>query len=392
MHKKLLHYLENSETKQFQLLEKLILQSSHTLNREGVNKVGTIIRHSLTNCDLDLTTQKVDDRGDNLVFKSAACKVNSPHILLVGHMDTVFPQQSSFNSFSTDTDKAYGPGIIDMKGGLVTVIYLLKGLQHLNLLKKIPIVFICNSDEEMGSSHSSKLIREEAKKSLCALVFECGGLNGEVVTGRKGKSGYIVDVFGKAGHAAFTGKNGKASAILELAHKTIKFEHLNDRQKKIVVNVGCIKGGTAPNIVADKASAEIDTRYIRGEDGEFCQKSIEEIVRRCSTPGTQASLSTTSSRSPMEQSQKNNVLFDIFKKQAKSLSLELSAELRSGVSDANTIADCGIPVLDGLGPIGDLDHSENEYMVKNTLLERCKLATFSVLDIWDRKSRGDLIF
>lgn len=390
MRTKLLHYLDASENEQFQLLEKLVLQTSHTLDREGVNKVGMLIRKALTICDLKLTVDKVAGSGDNLIFRSSACQDHPNQLLLAGHMDTVFPRESSFNSFTTDTVKAYGPGIIDMKGGLVTAIYLLKGLQYLDLLKKIPIVFICNSDEEMGSPYSTKLIRKEAAKSLCGLVFECGGLDGQVVTGRKGKSGYHLEVIGKAGHAAFTGKNGKASAILELAYKTVKLENLNDDQKQIVVNVGRIQGGVAANVVAEKASAEIDTRYIRREDGDFCQKSIEEIVKRCSSPGTRGSLTTTNSRPPMGQSQKNHVLFEIFKQQAKYLSMEITAELRSGVSDANTIADCGIPVLDGLGPIGDLDHSENEYMVKSTLLERCKLATLSVLDIWQRHQRGEL--
>lgn len=305
-------------------------------------------------------------------------------------MDTVFSKEDVFNFFKDDVDKAYGPGIIDMKGGLVTAIFLLKALQSQNLLNKIPIVLICNSDEEMGSTHSSELIRKEAIKSLCAFVFECGGLNGEIVTGRKGKSGYLLEVFGKAGHAAFTGRNGKASAILELAHKTIQIEDLNDPEREIVVNVGQIEGGSAANVVAEKATAEIDTRFVRFEDSVFCQNNIEEIAAKCSTPGTRASITTTSGRPPMEQSPKNRALFEIVKKQAKHLSMELAEELRSGVSDANTIAECGVAVIDGLGPVGDLDHSQDEYMVKHTLVQRCKLATLSVLDIWDKQCQGEL--
>jgi glutamate carboxypeptidase len=390
MREKLLDYLNNSEIEQFQLLEKLILQSSHTLDKGGVDKVGHIISEALADCSLNLRVEKVADRGNNLVFRSAACTADQPQLLLAGHMDTVFSQKSPFNFFKIDENKAYGPGIIDMKGGLVTAIFLLKGLQSQNLLNEIPIVLICNSDEEMGSTHSSKLIREEAAKSLCAFVFECGGLNGEIVTGRKGKSGYLLEVFGKAGHAAFTGRNGKASAILELAHKTIHIENLNDPQKQIVANVGQVEGGTAANVVADKASAQIDTRFVKCEDGIFCQQNIEKITMQCSTPHTRASLTTTSSRPPMEQSQKNKALFEIVKKQAEHLSMELAEELRSGVSDANTIAECGVAVLDGLGPVGDLDHSQDEYMIKNTLVQRCKLAALSVLDIWERQRQGEL--
>lgn len=390
MRNTLLSYLDNSEAEQFQLLERLILQSSHTLDKQGVDKVGNIICKTLSDCDLHLSTTKVADHGENLTFRSSGCSSEHRPILLVGHMDTVFPADSLFNSFTKEKDKTYGPGVIDMKGGLVSAIFLLKALQKCNLLDKIPIVLLCNSDEETGSIHSTELIRNEARRSLCAFVFECGGLNGEVVTGRKGKTGYRLDVFGKAGHAAFTGRNGKASAILELAHKTISLEKLNDPVRQIVLNVGRIEGGAAANIVAEKASAEIDCRFIKNADGAYCHETIETIVSQCTIPGTNAILTATSKRPPMEQSQRNNSLFEIVKKQGLHLSMELETEMRSGVSDANTIADCGIPVLDGLGPVGDLDHSENEYMVTNTLVSRCKLATLSVFDIWQKLQQNEL--
>jgi glutamate carboxypeptidase len=383
MRERILHYLETTEAEQLQLLERLILQTSHTLDKDGVDRVGRIIAEALADCSLTLTVNKVAERGDNLIFHSAACCTTGPrHILLVGHMDTVFPRESPFNSFRTDADHAYGPGVIDMKGGLVLAIYLLKALQSQNLLESIPIVFICNSDEEMGSTYSTGLIREEASKSLCALVFECGGGKGEVVTARKGKSGYRLEIFGKAGHAAFTAKNGKASAIVELAHKILAVEKLNNPERQIVVNVGRIAGGTAANVVAAYATADIDIRYLTREDQIVCETNLADIVAQCTTPGTQCSLNLTSSRPPMEQSPKILDLYLLVKKQAKYLSMELAAEQRSGVSDANTIAECGIPVLDGLGPVGDLDHSSDEYMVKATLVQRCKLATLAVIEIW----------
>ncbi len=384
MRNTLLQYLEDHAGEQLALLERLILQSSHTLDKDGVDRVGRLITNALQSCSLSVTVDQQSQRGDNLLFRSPACESDAKQILLLGHMDTVFPADSPFNYYREDQDHAYGPGIIDMKGGLATSVYVIKGLHQLGLLSEIPITFICNSDEEMGSTFSTDLIKREAAHSTCGLVFECGGLGGEIVTGRKGKTGYRLDVHGKAGHAAFTGNNGKASAILELAHKIIALEQLNEPEKQIVVNAGKITGGSAVNVVAESSSVEIDTRYLTAEDGNYCNASIDKITATVTIPGTSASLQATNSRYPMEQSPGNTRLFEIVRSQAQHLGMKVLAELRSGVSDANTLAECGIPVIDGLGPIGDLDHSDKEYMVKSSLLERTQLAALSVIEIFKR--------
>ncbi len=142
-------------------------------------------------------------------------------------MDTVFAADTDFTAYREDDTQAYGPGVIDMKGGLVAGIFALKALSAVDLLKRIPLVFVFNSDEEVGSRRSLALIRKEARKSACAFVLEAGGLNGEVVTARKGNLSATLIVNGRAGHAAFAGAD-KASAILEMAYKTLAIEALND--------------------------------------------------------------------------------------------------------------------------------------------------------------------
>jgi glutamate carboxypeptidase len=385
MEQRLLRYLEATEQEQFRLLERLTLQSSHSTDKKGVDRVGVMIREALSECHLRLTIDRVESHGDNLVFQSAACASQQPHILLVGHMDTVFPPESRFNTYREDGVKAYGPGVCDMKGGLVTAIYLLKALHSARLLDTIPVVLICNSDEEIGSPHSTELIRHFAENSCCGLVFECGGSAGEIVTGRKGKCGYFLEVTGKSGHAAFSGENGKTSAVLELAHKIILLEQLNNAGRQMVVNVGRIIGGVAANVVAESGSAYIDTRFVSPADGDFLKNSIEEIASASTIPGTTGTVRTTSSRVPMMQSEGNLCLYEIIRKQAEHLNIPVKNEIRSGVSDANTIAQCAVPVVDGLGPIGALDHSEDEYIVKSSLLQRTKLAMLSVVDIWARR-------
>ncbi len=390
MEERLLQYLEASRAEQFQLLERLVLQSSHSTDKVGVDRVGACIREDLQHCDMLLTVDSKENLGDNLIFTSSACSLYTSHILLVGHMDTVFPRESSFDFYREDSVNAYGPGVCDMKGGLVTAVFLLKALQDCRLLNSIPIVFICNSDEEIGSPGSTALISHYARNSLCGMVFECGGTAGEVATGRKGKAGFRLDVFGKSGHAAFSHKTGKSSAILELAHKIIFIEELNDPLKDTVVNVGKVCGGAAANVIAEKASAEIDTRFLTDEDGRLCRESLHTIVDKSTITGTTGSLFSTSNRLPMMQTDDNMALYHLFQKKAEQLAIPIQDELRSGVSDANTIAACGIPVIDGLGPIGALDHSENEYIVKSSLLQRCKLATLATLDIWSEAQKSNL--
>lgn len=378
----LLAFVDKSEKEQFELLEKLVLQPSFSRFKEGVDSVGQMIAASLMGTGMILEVVRESEVGDQLIFRSPAYRTGIPSILLIGHMDTVYPVGSSFDWYSDDGSKVFGPGVIDMKGGLVTAIFAIKALAACRLLEKIPLTFICNSDEEIGSPASAPLIRTEADRSLLGLGFECGGLNGEIVTGRKGEVGYLLAVKGQAGHAAFAGSE-KASAILELAHKIIALERLNDYQREIVVNVGVIKGGIGPNTVADSAVAEIDTRFLVSADAGETAAKIERIAMECLVPGTRAELHQTLFRLPMIQTAGNKELFQLISRQAELLGLPCREELRSGVSDVSVIAEAGIPVVDGLGPIGDCDHSEKEYMIRDSLPGRTKLAALSIVSGWN---------
>ncbi len=388
MHKEsILSYLDSCEAEMFSLLQRLVLQESYTLDKKGVDSVGLLIREALQDCGMTIEVERQADFGDHLLFRSAGClKTKVPAILLVGHMDTVFPREMGFNCYREDDNNVYGPGVIDMKGGLVTAIYAIKALFHTGLLEEIPLTLICNSDEEKGSPSSKKLLRREAAKSLLALVFECGGLGGKLVSGRKGKLGLHIRIKGEGGHAAFADKN-KASSVLELAHKTIALEALNNTRRQLLVNVGSVRGGIGPNTVAEKAEAQVDCRFLTEEDGKYCFAQVKKIVENCRVSGTSATYEIPSSRAVMEATAQNRELQHLFKKQAKQLNLPMGEELRSGVSDANTLAGCGIPVLDGLGPIGEHDHSNKEYMIKESLPARTKLTALALVEIYQRQIR-----
>jgi glutamate carboxypeptidase len=259
------NFLTSREPEMFDLLKRMVKTQSHSYNKAGNDRMMAMIASEFENSSMTCTEIARETFGNHMLVRSPATSNFSEQILLVGHTDTVFPEDSPFKQYREDDQNCYGPGVIDMKGGLTAGIYALKALDALGLLGKIPVTFVFNSDEEIGSRTSGPIIRREARKSLFAFVLECGGMQGEIVTGRKANMSLRMETFGKAGHAATAGKN-KASAILELAHKIILLERLNDPSRNITVNAGKISGGIGPNTVADHAEAGIDVRYEDSKD------------------------------------------------------------------------------------------------------------------------------
>ena len=245
----------------FRLLRKMVLIQSGSYNKKGIDRVVRLIQSEFKNNKLFCQVIEQKTFGNHLVVRSFHQAPPGTQVLLVGHMDTVFPEDTPFNWYKEDNKNSYGPGVADMKGGLVAGIFAMKALEFAGLLQKVPITFFFNSDEEIGSKTSGKLIENEAKNSTFAFVLESGGLAGELVTGRKGRISVKLDIKGKAGHAAYADKD-KASAIVELAHKTIAFESLNDQKRGISVNVGLVKGGIGSNTVPENATVFIEFRFL----------------------------------------------------------------------------------------------------------------------------------
>jgi len=365
----------------FALLGDMVRIQSHSHNKEGVDSVGRFIQRAV---DGHFFCEFVRDEiyGNHLVVRSYAPPCAATQVLLVGHMDTVFPKENDFRDYRADAECAYGPGVIDMKGGLVVGLYAMRALAAEGLLERIPLTFILNSDEEIGSVSSRKLIREEAAKSAFAFVLEAGGLDGGIVTGRKGNLSAVLRITGESGHAAFAPKD-KGSAILELAHKIIRLEALNSPERGVTANVGLVRGGIGPNTVAGAAEALIDFRYPDAETALGLEKELREIVAAGNVAHTAAALEVTTSRPAMPASSANRRLFRHVESVAHELGVVVAEEFRQGVSDANLIADEGIPVLDGLGPIGAKDHSAEEYMRKDSLLQRTTLLAHAIQACWE---------
>ncbi|MFP4071621.1 MAG: M20 family metallopeptidase [Desulfovibrionales bacterium] len=363
-------FIQEQRKALFSLLRDLVEIQSGSRNLPGLKHMARRCAEELGTLPLDVTTVEMPGHGA-LVRATNTGSVKGPPSLIIGHMDTVFPADTHFDSYREDEERAFGPGVYDMKGGLVAAIFALRALDRAGMLSRVPVTIVFNPDEEIGSPASGQIIREEARRSARGFVLEGGGVGGEVVTGRKGKLGFELEVRGRAGHAGNVCRS-KASAVLELAHKTIGLEGLND-PPDWTVNVGRVEGGIGPNTVADHARALVDARALTPEGLEGLRARIETLVAAPSVPDTSCRLSVNSTRPTMPRSERNLALFELAREEAGILGIELGEEVRSGVSDANLVSDESLPVLDGLGPVGDLDHSDREYIIKDSLPQRAAL-------------------
>ncbi len=368
-------YVTAHQSDLFTLLEEMVLIQSGSYNKAGIDTVAALISRTCASLPVTIETIRQPDFGNHLILRT---RTGGRRLLIVGHMDTVFPEDTAFNWFKSDESNCYGPGVADMKGGLVAGIFGLKALSACGRLADLPLTFVFNADEEIGSPGSRNLIQAQARESLAAFVLECGGPTGEVATGRKGNLSLLLTVKGRAGHAAFAGPD-KASAVLELAHKTIALEALNDVQVGLSVNVGSVTAGIGPNTVAESALAGVDCRFITPGQKENLEHRIRDIVSRNTLPGTRSAIEIVSGRPPMPRNEKNETLYGIVKRVGVTLGQTIGEEYRQGVSDANLIAAENVPVIDGLGPIGGNDHSDAEYMVKDSLAQRTLLLAHSLV-------------
>jgi glutamate carboxypeptidase len=376
-------FLKSSQADMFAFLEEIIKIQSGSHNKRGIDQTAATIVNALKNLHVstEIIVQKL--QGNHLVLRSNAQPSSEKQMLLVGHMDTVFPKDTDFNWYKEDDQKSYGLGVVDMKGGLVVGVFALKALDRLGFLEQIPLTFIFNSDEEIGSRSSIDLIQKEANASNLAFVLEAGGKDNQIVTGRKGNLTIELHVQGRAGHAAFATPE-KATAILEMAHKIIAFEALNDFDKGISINVGIIDGGIGPNTIPEFANAQIDFRYVDPVDLKYLEERVTHIAETTVVPGTRSRVDFITGRPPMQYSAGNHRLFEIAAGIADYMGCPIKEEFRSGVSDANFIADLNVPVLDGLGPIGGRDHSRDEYMIKESLPQRALLLACTLIECWNR--------
>ena len=300
-----------------------------------------------------------------------------PLQLLLGHYDTVWPLGTvAERPFTVDDNIIRGPGVFDMKGGLVQMVSALRAIRDLGLRTSLePIVFI-NSDEEIGSRTSTRYVRTLAKCVQRAFVLEPAmGEEGMIKTERKGIGRFTITVHGKAAHAGLDPEGG-ASAILELSHVIQSLFALNDAEKGITVNVGTIDGGLQPNVIAPHSQCVVDVRVPTLADGDRIEKEIHSLEPV--TPGVRLSIEGRIGRPSMEFTLRNNALWKNARALAKELGIGLQQGRAGGGSDGNTTSQY-TATLDGLGPVGHGAHAEREFLYIDKTLERAALLALLLL-------------
>jgi glutamate carboxypeptidase len=296
-----------------------------------------------------------------------------PRVLLVGHTDTVFDDgTAAARPFRIDGGRAYGPGVSDMKAGLLSGMFATHALQDVGLDGFSHITYVCNPDEEIGSIFSGPVIRELATQHDVAYVLEGGRENGDFVSARKGVTDYTVTVHGRAAHAGVEPHKGR-NAIARAAALVTEISALHERWPGVSVNVGTIHGGTRLNVVPAECAFEIDLRAPALEPLEAAEAEIERICADRSAPDITVDVRRESWHRPMEKTPAVAAQVERAIRFAAELGFELRDAATGGASDANTIAAAGTPVIDGLGPIGGDDHSPAEWLDVASIVPRTAL-------------------
>ncbi len=315
--------------------------------------------------------------GGNLYASPARRARGGPAQLMLGHCDTVWPLGTlATMPLVHEENVLRGPGVYDMKAGLVEMIFALKALAELGLEPEVtPLCFI-NSDEEIGSRESTRYVRALAQcVDRCMVLEPSLGPGGLLKTARKGVGRFTVTVRGKAAHAGLDPGAG-ASAILELSHVIQKLFELNDPEHGTSVNVGVIDGGIRPNMVAPESRAIVDVRVQTRADAERIEHAIHNL--EAATPGVSLEIDGAIGRPPMERTQSNQQLWRVAQALAGELDLDLDEGIAGGGSDGNTTS-LYTATLDGMGAVGDGAHASHEFIYLDQLPVRCALLALLLL-------------
>lgn len=350
------------------LLKNLVNIDSGSYDKVGVDQVADVLIQLYKDLGFLVEIFPNEKLGNNyrLVHKDAS----NPQIFIAAHLDTVFPKGTvTERPFSIEGNRAYGPGVIDMKASHVLTYYAIKALKEAGNEGYKNVEILLNCDEEIGSHSSRGLIEQFAEGKSYALVMEPARANGSIVSARRGVGTYELIIEGKASHSGIAPKDG-ISAIQELSYKIQALHALSRHDDGLSVNVGLISGGTSVNTVAPNARAEIDVRITTDEQGIEIDRLVKEVCSQSVLEGVKLTLTGGINRPPMMKTPESTVLVDIVKAEAKAMGLEIDDIFTGGGSDASFTAGVGTPSVDGLGPVGGFQHSDKEYIELPTLTER----------------------
>ncbi|HSI79735.1 MAG TPA: M20 family metallopeptidase [Solirubrobacterales bacterium] len=372
---RLLEWLRGHQDEMTDLLARLARAESPTLEPQAQREAASILEAELRGLGLAVERIPGNGTGDHLLAAPAAPEPDGgagvPAQLLVGHLDTVWPLGTIDEMPVRLRDgMLFGPGVFDMKGGLVQMLFALRALGELGIDPAArPLVFV-NTDEEIGSPHSRAHLEPLARGAIRAFVLEPAlGAAGKLKTARKGVGRFRLRLRGQASHAGLDPEAG-VSAILEASHQIQRLFELNDRERGTTVNVGTIDGGLRPNVVAPEVVAEVEARVVSAEDADRVEgqiRSLEPVAE-----GISLEVEGGFGRPPLERTPRNRELWELALGAAAELGTELEEALAGGASDGNLLS-AHTATLDGLGAVGEGAHARDEHVIVDRMPERAAL-------------------
>jgi glutamate carboxypeptidase len=380
--REMLDWLASQRGAMLSLLETLVNTDGGTYDKEGVDRVGTHLRGFLEDQGIGCEILKNERFGDAMRATVAnggagATGANST-ILLMGHRDTVFPKgEPTRRPFHIENGRAYGPGVCDMKAGLVMNAFVLAAF-HRAGGAPAPLVGLFTSDEEIGSPACRPLIETEARRASAVFNSEPGRAGNAVVTGRKGGVFMRLAVTGKAAHSGANFSEG-ISAIEELARKIIALHALTDLERGTTVNIGTITGGQTVNTVAPSAGAEIDLRFITPADREAAMREIRRIVATSYVTGTSAELEIAGEFLPLVETPHSQALYAHYAACGEALDAPVTSTVTGGCADSGFAAQVGAPTICSVGPIGGKAHSPEEFLEVESMVPRAQNLALAIM-------------
>jgi glutamate carboxypeptidase len=380
----LVTFLESRLDSYLAELQRVVSLDSYSYDRDDVNQVVDWLETRLKSLGFEVSRQSSEHSGDNLLATRKGS--GKGRIMLLGHSDTVFPRGTTAQRPITyQGDKILGPGTCDMKAGLLAGIYAVEALSTLQWDTYEQLTFLIVSDEEIDERYSIPLIRSTSRENDAVLTLEAARENGDIVVARKGVRSFTAEAFGYAAHSGVEPEKGR-NAIVALAHQIIALEQLNDLANGISVNVGVVEGGRLRNIVPDYARLRFEARAFNQPDLDRVTADILHIFERETVPGVTFKVSFEQTSPPMPYTAEIAALENMAKSIATELGFDLKGAHTGGTADAAFAVAEGIPALDGLGPVGGLDHGPNEYILKSSIVPRTALLAKLIMAVAESKA------
>ena len=361
------------------LLQEIVDIDSGSRQVEGIEAVAGVLRRHLEAAGIDVDFHPVEGYGQMLQGRVPGTP-EGPAVFLMGHMDTVYPAGTvARRPFRIEGARAFGPGVADMKSGLVLNVFVAEALARTGAAAglRAPLRLLFSCDEEIGSPATRERIMEVTRGARAVFNAEPGRVSGNVVTSRKGSMVVEFEVDGVAAHAGINPAAG-ASAIDALARKILALHALNDPATGLTVNVGVIGGGIVPNMVAPLARAEVDIRYTAALDPDELLARVRAVIEEESLPRTAGRV--TAARRTLPMCETPAPLLALYRRSAQAVGFDVQGEFTGGAADSGLTASVGVPTLCATGPIGGHPHTEREYCELDTFVPRAQALALALMD------------